>query len=131
VRRFVDASIPLLIVIAVIPAAVQILELPAALERSLGEFIGRLWAITLGIAFSSICVGIALRLRKPAWAFRFEWPALAFAGLISSIYGTSIMFFAGMRGWTPTWFIWAIGAHCLTRFLELGRARRQAASLQP
>jgi len=130
-RRFVDASIPALIVVATIPAATQILELPASLERSLGEFIGRLWAITLGLAMLAVCIGILLRTRKPEWAFRFEWPALVYGGLISSIFGTSIMATTGLRGWTAAWFVWAIGGHCLIRYIELGRARKQATRMHP
>ena len=125
-RRLVDAAIPALCIVALAPAAAQIMELPASLERSLGEFIGRIWAITLTASMICICAGIALRASKPEWSFRFEWPALIFAGFISMIYGASIMFTTGARGWAAMWFIWAIGAYFLFRFVEMALARKQA-----
>jgi hypothetical protein len=127
-RRLVDASIPALCLIAIIPATVHILDLPESLQRSLGEFIGRIWAITLGIAMAFIITGVALRRRKPDLAFQLEWPALVYAGLISSIYGTAIILTAGLQGWTSAWFVWAIGAHCILRYAELTVARRKARS---
>ena len=126
-RRLVDASIPALCAIAVIPSAVELLNLPVSLESLLGEYLGRLWAAVLGVAFVSICLGITQRWRRPSLAFKLEWPALIFAAFISAVYGTAIWFQAGLRGWAAAWFIYAIGVHCLMRFLELNRARRQAA----
>lgn len=124
VRRLVDSAIPALWSIAFAPAAIQIMSLPASLERSLGEFIGRLWAISLTWAMVCICIGIALRSHKPEWSFRFEWPALIFAGFISMIYGASIFFLAGMKGWPAAWCILAIGVYFLFRFIEMFLARR-------
>jgi hypothetical protein len=122
----VDSAIPALCIIALAPASIQIMDLPSSLERSLGEFIGRIWAVTLTLAMIAISTGIFLRGRKPEWSFRLEYPALVFAGFISMIYGASILLIAGMRGWAAAWFIWAIGVYYLFRFIELSAARRQA-----
>jgi hypothetical protein len=122
-RRLVDSAIPALCIIALAPASIQIMDLPDSLERSLGEFIGRIWAVTLTLAMIVICTGIALRSHRPEWSFRCEWPALIFSGFISMIYGASIFLITGMRGWAAAWFIWAIGAYFLFRFVELSLAR--------
>ena len=129
-RRLVDASIPAVCLIAVIPAIIKIMDLPASLQRSLGILVGHLWAIALGAAMLLICIGIIFRRFHPATAFKLEWPALVFAGCISSIYGTIIFYVAGVRGWVAAWFVYAIAAHCIFRFLELSRARKLAAKAQ-
>lgn len=125
-RRIVDATIPACGAIATIPVFARIVDLPMALERSIGEASGILWCVIVGAAMITIVAGILFRRARPSLAFKLEFPALIIAGTISTIYGVTIIGFIGFgRGWTPTWFVWAIGFHCLARYIELSYARRQ------
>lgn len=126
-RRVVDATIPAAGFIATAPVFLRVIDLPMALERSLGEAAGIVWCVIVGAAMGCVVAGIALRVKRPALSFRLEYPALVVAGAISAIYGVTIFAVAGWRGWTPSFFVWGIGAHCLARFLEAGLARREAA----
>jgi hypothetical protein len=53
-----------------------------------------------------------------------ESPALVYAGLITTIYGTAIWLFFGIQSWIAIFFVYAIGVHFLVRFIELSYARQ-------
>lgn len=125
-RRIVDATVPALITVATVPVFVHIVDLPTSIERSLGEALGIVWCVVVGTASLAVCVGICLRRRQPALAFKFEFPALIVAGTISAVFGVSILAVAPWRGWTAAWFVWAIGGHFIARYFELTLARRAA-----
>lgn len=130
-RRIIDATIPACGAVATLPVFARVFDLPMALERSLGEAFGIVWCVVVGASMASILAGICLRVRRPSLSFKFEYPALIVAGLISTIYGVAIYGVVGLaRGWTPTWFVWGIGFHCLARFVELWLARRAAKRAQ-
>jgi hypothetical protein len=125
-RRIVDATIPALSVVAVVPVIPLIVDVPMSLKESVGRGLGIIWCVVVGIAMLNICAGILLRKFRPSLAFKLEWPALIVAGTVSAIYSVSIFAVAGFRGWVAAWFILAIGAHCIARYVEMALARKVA-----
>jgi hypothetical protein len=125
-RRIVDATIPALSVVAVVPVVPLIADVPTALRESLGRGLGIIWCVVVGAAMLGICVGILFRKSRPSLAWKMEWPALLVAATFSAVYSVAIFTYAGMRGWVAAWFVLAVGAHCMARYVEMSLARRAA-----
>jgi hypothetical protein len=126
-RRIVDASLPAGCLFAITPAAAGWQKLPDSLEATLGHFWGQTWAATLAASMLAILVGICLRRPRPSLAYLIEWPALIFAAIISTIYGSAIWLRFGTPSWIAIWFVYAIGLHFLARFAELAYAHQVVA----
>lgn len=125
-RRVIDATIPALCMVGTVPVFARIIDVPQSMHDSIGVGAGILWCVICGLAMAAISVGVALRTARPALSFALEFPALVIAGTTSAIYGVVLFGVAGWRGWTAAWFIWAIGAHFLARYIEAAWARREA-----
>jgi hypothetical protein len=129
-RRIVDASVPFGLLIALAPPSILGRPLPASLTLALGDSYGHAWSLAIWIAMLAIILGIILRKPKPAWSYILEWPALIFAGLLTTIYGTAIALNTGTQSWVGIWFVYAIALHFLARFAEMAYARAVVAKRQ-
>jgi hypothetical protein len=126
-RRIVDASLPAGCLLAIGPAATYVQDLPLSLKSTLGNTIGHLWALSLALSMLLILVGICLRRPHPSTAYILEVPALVFAGIVTTVYGSAIWLKIGLSSWIAIFFVYAIAIHFLARFVELTYAHQVVA----